>query len=61
MTLFFFVYAFLVLQLCELLAEEHDLIRQEYWRYISQSLSTEYGSPEEKVKADNCGTNMEAA
>ncbi|CAE1317795.1 FNTA [Acanthosepion pharaonis] len=49
------------LELCELLAEEHDLIRQEYWRYISQSLSTEYGSPEEKVKADNCGTNMEAA
>lgn len=49
------------LELCELLAEEHDLIRQEYWRYISQSLSTEYGSAEEKVKADNCGTNMEAA
>jgi protein farnesyltransferase/geranylgeranyltransferase type-1 subunit alpha len=32
------------IQLCKVLAEEHDTIRREYWRYMTRSLSIRYGS-----------------
>jgi len=33
----------LVHQLCKSLADEHDTIRCEYWRYMSRSLTVRYG------------------
>jgi hypothetical protein len=39
------VFVFVYDQLCDLLVDEHDTIRREYWRYRARSLGIKYGIP----------------